>query len=139
MEALFTAMAKDIEVSNIKGTDMYSRIVSSKLQQLFRASGLPHKSKAYLWAQLRNRFPGVCRMAKATDGRDHLRILWTTVDNLNLWHIGCVKFFFVGCCALIIGITATVVVVLILVRFTGTYTCIGVADVVAIAYVYICV
>jgi hypothetical protein len=30
------------------------------------------------------------------DGRDHRRILWTTVDNLNLRHVGCVVML-AGC------------------------------------------
>jgi hypothetical protein len=107
VEALLSAMAKDIQVSNIKGRDMYAKIVASKLQQLFRSCGLPHKSRAYLWEKLRARFPDVCRGAKATDGRDHLRILWTTVDNLNLWHIGCVVML--ACCTIITVTTATLV------------------------------
>jgi hypothetical protein len=85
---ILDAVLSDVEVNAIKGVSASPADVTGRAQSLFRVNSLPCKSKGYIWTKLRERNPDVCRCVSAADGRDHLRLLWTTADNLNIWHPG---------------------------------------------------
>lgn len=90
-EAILDEVLSNVEVNAIKGLQSCPADVTGRAQSLFRVTGLPCKSKHYIWNKLRERRPEVCRCVAAADGRDHLRLLWTTCDNLNIWHPGYVS------------------------------------------------
>ncbi len=78
----------DIQINVLKGVAVSPDDATSRVQSLFRAARVPCEQKILIWQKLRERGPDVCRTLSAADGRDHLRIMWTTEGNLRIWHKG---------------------------------------------------
>ena len=91
VNAILDAVASDIQITTLKGDPINPDDVKDKLQDIFRLAGLPYKSKYNLWNKLRARHPDAVRCKLAVDGREHVRLLWTTTDNLKIWHAGYVE------------------------------------------------